>query len=543
MQKLLSSIVESTDDAIIGKDPEGVILSWNRAAEMMYGYPANEIIGKSITCIIPHDKYAEYKKIINQIRNGQGVSNLETQRICKDRSLIDVSLTISPIFGEHGILSGISTISRNISSRKAEQRLLQSEEKYRALVENMNVGVYRSTGDPRGKFVWGNPSLVEILGYSSFDQLEKIRVSEIFVENNGRKKHLDELNRTGFVKNKELSLKRADGSVIWVSVTALAQFNPDGKIEFINGIVEDITAMKQISQEMGDLRKEFFEVIHYFPDAVVIIDAQKKVIAWNPALEKLTGVLQENILGKTGYAGALPFFDSHHPVLMDLIDEPDDKIRTHYPNVILKDRSLVAEFFVSSMNNGTGAYLWTKAAPLMDREGHRLGAVEFIRDITERKKIDACLKRTIISPRGRDTEETGINRALSDGLPLLSGTHSLVYSFYLSQALKNNPDYLTILDNAGKCLWANDAFLSLMHEKGGDFHPGNNLVYYVAPEFRKKILTCLSDVRKDGHKSLPIMFFIGTRRIPVDVTISVIHDFNNDILGFLAIARRETGSG
>jgi len=539
VQKYLSSIVESSNDAIIGKDLKGLILSWNHAAEHMYGYTAGEIIGQPITKIIPHYKLAEFNDIFNKVLSGQRVTNFETQRIRKDGKRIDVSITLSPIFKDDGSVNGISTISRDISTKKAEERLSENEEKYRALVENMNIGVYRSTGDPKGKFVWGNSSLVEILGYPSLDHLQKINIADIFVEDDGRMKHLVELKHSGFVKNREISLKRADGSSIWVSITALAQFDTDGKIEYINGIVEDITQQKGMSREIEALRTEFFEVIDFFPDALFIVDSQKNVIAWNRVMEKLTGISRENIVGRSGYARALQHVDSVHPVLIDLIDEPDEKILHHFPEVKRENGSLVAVFFAPFMNNGVGAYLRAKAAPFMDGKGNRLGSVEIIRDITEQKKIEACLEYSMLPIAGRGAEATGITHPGIIATPASSSVPSLVHSLYLYQALKNNPDYVVILDPAGKCLWVNDAMLSLVPEIGEKSLIGNNIAQFIAPEFRKITLTCLTDARKEGYKRIPIMFFTHTGRIPVDVTISLIHDIKNDIMGFMAIARRQ----
>jgi PAS domain S-box-containing protein len=108
-------------------------------------------------------------------------------------------------------------------------------------VEDLKVGIYRSTGDPRGRFVWGNTALLQILGYQSVGDLHGIEVVDVFSEPDGRKELLEELYRTGFVKNKVLSLKKKDTTPVTVSVTALAEFDEKKNIVFINGIVQDIT--------------------------------------------------------------------------------------------------------------------------------------------------------------------------------------------------------------------------------------------------------------------------------------------------------------
>jgi PAS domain S-box-containing protein len=120
--------VESSDDAIISKDLDGIITSWNAAAIRVFGYSAEEIIGKSILTLIPEDLKADETKIIESVRAGRRVEHMETLRLTKDGRLIEVSLTVSPIKDEQGRVVGASKILRDISDRKRiEQSLLQAE--------------------------------------------------------------------------------------------------------------------------------------------------------------------------------------------------------------------------------------------------------------------------------------------------------------------------------------------------------------------------------------------------------------------------------
>jgi PAS domain S-box-containing protein len=161
--------------------------------------------------------------------------------IRKDGMAVDVLVSISPIRGEHDNIVGASSIIRDITSEKLEQDLRDHEDRYRKLVEDINVGIYRSTGDPKGHFVWGNTALLDLLGYQSFSDLRGINVIDIFSEPDGRKELLEELKESGFVKNRILHLKRRDGRPITVCITALAEFDVQKKVKFINGIVQDIS--------------------------------------------------------------------------------------------------------------------------------------------------------------------------------------------------------------------------------------------------------------------------------------------------------------
>jgi PAS domain S-box-containing protein len=168
--------------------------------------------------------------------------------------MIDVSVTISPIFDRENKIIGTSTIVRDITTKKAEERFRELESRYQEMVDSINVGVYRSTGDPEGKFIWGNSYLVKILGYTSFEAVRELPIVDIFLQTNGRKELIEELRRSGFVKNRELMLKKSDGSVIYARVTALATFGSHGEISYINGIVEDITENRILSRKLASMQ-------------------------------------------------------------------------------------------------------------------------------------------------------------------------------------------------------------------------------------------------------------------------------------------------
>jgi PAS domain S-box-containing protein len=118
----LIAIVESSEDAIVSKDLNGIITSWNRAAERLFGYTAEEVIGQSITIIIPKDRLAEEDLVISSVRRGDRVDHFETLRQRKDGTLVPISLSVSPIRDEDGVVVGASKIARDISERVHAER-------------------------------------------------------------------------------------------------------------------------------------------------------------------------------------------------------------------------------------------------------------------------------------------------------------------------------------------------------------------------------------------------------------------------------------
>jgi PAS domain S-box-containing protein len=134
----LAAIVESSDDAIVSKTLDGIITSWNPAAEKLFGYSSEEIVGRPIAALAPLDRENEMPAILERIRRGEKVDHFETVRRRKDGSLVDVSLTVSPIHDEKGRIVGASKIARDITARKQaeeHQRLLNRELSHR--VKNM----------------------------------------------------------------------------------------------------------------------------------------------------------------------------------------------------------------------------------------------------------------------------------------------------------------------------------------------------------------------------------------------------------------------
>jgi PAS domain S-box-containing protein len=234
-------LVQSSGEAIIGSGPDGSIISWNPAAERLCGFKEGEVIGKPMSILVPSGSQPELSSILKRVALGESARRHEMKMLKKGGAVLDVLITISPILGEYGAVTGASSIARDITGEKMEQYLREHEDQYRTLVEDLNVGIYRSTGDPRGRFVWGNTALLNILGYHTVSDLQDIPVIDVFSDPGARLELLEELQKKQFVKNRILHLRRSDGTPISVSVTALAEFDNNRNLIFINGIVQDIT--------------------------------------------------------------------------------------------------------------------------------------------------------------------------------------------------------------------------------------------------------------------------------------------------------------
>ena len=151
----LAAIVEASDDAIIGTDLDGTIVSWNKGAEKMCGYKAKEILGRSVSVFVPPDRLGEHSENLKRLRRGEHIQRFETTRIHKDGHPIDVSITISPVKDRSGVVVGASVVARDITEqRQAREALRQSEERFRVALKNAPVVVF--SHDLQLRYTWIN---------------------------------------------------------------------------------------------------------------------------------------------------------------------------------------------------------------------------------------------------------------------------------------------------------------------------------------------------------------------------------------------------
>jgi two-component system, cell cycle sensor histidine kinase and response regulator CckA len=179
----------------------------------------------------------------------------------------------------------------------------------------------------------------------------------------------------------------------WLYFTAAALRDLDGAIIGAVETLEDITERKIAEEEAHAARQQLLDIIEFLPDATFVVDQQKRVIAWNRAIEEMTGVPKGEIIGKSDHAYGVPFYGERRPLLVDLIDMPNSLLQARYDNFCRKGNTLYAEGFYPALFAGKGAYIWALATPLLDSKGNRVGTIESIRDLTEHKQAAEDLLR------------------------------------------------------------------------------------------------------------------------------------------------------
>jgi PAS domain S-box-containing protein len=261
-QSYLAAIVESFNDAIIGKTPQGIITSWNKYAEKLYGYTASEIIGQPINTLIPTDRQEEEEEILEKLRRGERIEHYETVRVRKDGTLIDVSITVSPIKDSGGRIVGASKIARDISERKRfKDALRRSEAKFRRLLENLPAAAY--TCDAEGVITYYNPHAVQFWGRAPKlnDPDERFCGSFKLFSTEGVSIAHNQcwmamaLREEKEYNGHEIVIERPDGS----RLTALAHINPihddSGNLVGAVNVLIDISDRKRAEKEREELLK------------------------------------------------------------------------------------------------------------------------------------------------------------------------------------------------------------------------------------------------------------------------------------------------
>lgn len=189
----------------------------------------------------------------------------------------------------------------------------------------------------------------------------------------------------------EYRIRRPDGSIRWIRDLGCPIHDDAGQVACIAGIAEDITDARQAEEDLRAAHRQLLAIIDFLPDATFVIDQNGKVVAWNRAIEEMTGVQKEEILGKGNEAYAIPFYGAPRPLLIDLIGSSTQHL---YERVERRGDTLCAEVYVPSLYGGRGAHIWITVSPLLDERGNRMGAIESIRDVTERKKTERALRES-----------------------------------------------------------------------------------------------------------------------------------------------------
>ena len=357
-------------------------------------------------------------------------------------------------------------IGKAIGQKSADDALKESEAKYRNILENIQDVYYRSDVD--GNLILASPSMATVLGYDSLSELYGKNISRTFYYNpEQRKQLLADINRTGSVTNFEVTLKKRDGTPVFVLTSSHKYYDQYGNFLGVEGIFLDITERKKAEDELRaayeqvtafdeEMQAQFNElksgqdalrtsekklqgIVHGSPIPQFVIDKNHTVISWNSALELYSGVKADDVLGTSQQWRA--FYPEERPCMADLlVDNTIDKIPEWYLGKYNKSKYVegayeATDFFPKMGTNGT--WLYFTASTIKDSAGNIIGAVETLEDITEIKVKEEALKASEVQYRNViETQTEFICRFKPDG------THVFANEAYCRYFKKDCPELI-----------------------------------------------------------------------------------------------------
>ena len=261
-QSRLAAIVESSDDAIVGKTLETIITSWNKGAERIFGYSAAEAVGRSIRMLIPPDRQHEEDQILEKLRRGERIEHYETVRLNKDGKELEISLTISPIKDADGRIIGASKIARDVTERKRiERESRESAERLSLALDAARLGDW--SWDVLTDVVTLSDRAAEIFGIPPGPYLTWTRMRDLLHEEDRERARLEIeraiAERTDY--DIEYRVIQSNGNQRWVAAKGRATYDTAGQAQGMIGIVQDITERQQARAQLEEER-ETLEIIN-----------------------------------------------------------------------------------------------------------------------------------------------------------------------------------------------------------------------------------------------------------------------------------------
>jgi len=278
--------------------------------------------------------------------------------------------------------------------RQVEASLRQSEGLFRTLAEQSFAGIYVVQ---EGKFKYANANAASYAGLT----LEELtgRKSDSIVHPDDRqdvKKNARAMLRGDSTSPHEFRIVTKTGEIRWIMETVTSIFYEGNPAILGNSM--DVTEQRRMREALRESEQRLSDIIEFLPDATFAIDRGGQVIAWNRAMEEMTGVKAQDMIGKGDYEYSLSFYGMRRPILIDLVIQTDRKIESGY-SVLKKERDLLIVETDVPQVKGRKAFLWAKASPLYDSRGNVVGAIESIRDITDRKLAEEAVQK-----RGKELE-------------------------------------------------------------------------------------------------------------------------------------------
>ncbi|HEY9154413.1 MAG TPA: PAS domain S-box protein, partial [Opitutaceae bacterium] len=368
---LLASIMSSSDDAIITQALDGTITSWNRAAERIFGYPAEDVVGKSVFQLIPTDLQTEGRQLLDRARSGEKIENFETRRLKKNGGIVTVSLTFSPIVDENNGILGLSVIGRDLTPERLAQN---AQPLLAAIIDSSDDAIISK--DLNGIITSWNKAAVRIFGYEADEIVGRSILTIIPAELHGDEMLLLERLRQGEkIEHFETVRLRKDGTRLTVSVTVYPIRNDKGVIVGASKVARDISSQREAEAATRHLAA----IVDSSDDAIISKNLNGIITSWNRAAERLFGYTAHEAIGKPITMLMRAKEAAEEPNILARIAR-GEKIEHHETTRVRKNGELVQVSLTISA--------------IRDASGKVTGASKIARDITEKKQIESDLDQS-----------------------------------------------------------------------------------------------------------------------------------------------------
>jgi len=399
----LSAVVEFSGEAMISSTLDGVITSWNPAAERLYGYSSEEAIGEPIDFLVPEDRRAaDVEDLVARIRAGEHLKDFDTIRVRKDGTVFPASLTVSPIRNENGEVIGASVSSRDVTE---QEQTFEAAQRLAAIIENSEEAISSSTLDgvitswnPAAEWLFGYPG-EDIIGKSDRLLIPDVRADEM-------EAILTKIGTGQPVRHLETMRVRRDGTVFPVSLTVSPIRDADRTVVGAVSIARDVTAQR----EALAAAQRIAAIVEHSDDAISSSALDGVITSWNPAAERMFGYSSDEITDKS----------------IGLLNPNDRAGELEAILTKIKAGEHVENFQTMNIRkDGTVFPVSVTVSPIRDENGTVIGASKIAHDLTRqmeaselaRSMIEASLDTLVtISTEGKIT---GVNEAMvnATGVP------------------------------------------------------------------------------------------------------------------------------
>jgi len=372
--RLYASIVESSHDAIISKSLEGIILSWNAAAERLFGYSAEQALGRHISLLIPADRTEEEEGILTRLRAGERIEHYDTVRVRSDGKHIQVSSCVSPVTDAGGQIVMASKIVRDITERReAEEARRRSELNLADFFENANLGMHWV--GPDGIILRANRAEMELLGYSAEEYVGS-HISKFHADESVIQTILSSLSRGDTLDDYPARLRSKDGSIREVLINS-SVFREDGEFIHTRCVTRDVTAQKRAEADIWEKEQLFRATFDSAPVGIAHVGLDGRWLRFNDAVCAITGYAREKLT-------ALTFADITHPEDLEADWEQAHRLSAGEIALYTMEKRYVRE---------QGDFVWVRltVSLLRNAAGAPVNFISVIEDFTERKKAEDAL--------------------------------------------------------------------------------------------------------------------------------------------------------